>query len=501
MTSYEQFGTSFIQVRMHQAPYELATPEKATLAVIAHRAVDLADAFGHLGLAAAQGDAALGLGPWGRYLHERRVRRHSGNGWCMPRRIKRTHVDGKIRFKFDYLMNEVEPGRPGYVIKTTIKAPGIVLRADMRQQWFGYCPSGKHTVSEGAPYVFQSTLTDFRTTDSMSGGTSDAGGVLLRDTLQRLQVMVSKMWPKEFTICANALEGAYGLEDQHFVPPPPPLLPGQERNGNEQPPVSSKIEAMDLSELIGMEGVQSRLEQVEAVLELARERGQKQPVNLHALLVGPPGSGKTTVARQLGRIYHEAGLLKRGHVIEISGPQILGDYLGQTKNVVKKYLDAARGGVLLIDEAYALAGSSDKGHIYAEEAAAQLLKALEEMPDIAIVFAGYEDKMEALWKLNPGLRGRIGLQFALDELTAPQLSELLIRWLEKDGYELDGPIMDVAESVERWHHDAKREDDFAGARSLLRLYESWQARHAVSWKKQKTTKDALRTIDLMECVG
>ena len=196
----------------------------------------------------------------------------------------------------------------------------------------------------------------------------------------------------------------------------------------------------ELYEMIGLDevkqGVSTMANQARLFLE-RRRRGLKTDSQMvfHCVFTGNPGTGKTTVARKLGRICHSLGLLSKGEVIAVDRTRIVGQFIGQTEDNMKVLLEEARGNVLFIDEAYSLCtGDSDKkdfGHRVIESLLTVLTRP---NPDMLIVLAGYTKEMDAMLDSNPGLRSRFPYRYQFDDYDAAQLMEIARHLLEKEDY-------------------------------------------------------------------
>jgi SpoVK/Ycf46/Vps4 family AAA+-type ATPase len=165
----------------------------------------------------------------------------------------------------------------------------------------------------------------------------------------------------------------------------------------------------ELDELVGLEPVKQQVRAIAAQLRVAKLRDThgltSQPPTRHFVFSGPPGTGKTTVARILGRIFAALGLLVRPEVIEAHRGDLVGEHLGSTAIKTNKLVDSALGGVLFIDEAYSLHNDGySGGDAYGSEAVQTLLKRAEDDRDrLVIVLAGYPDDMDRFLRSNPGL--------------------------------------------------------------------------------------------------
>jgi len=162
-------------------------------------------------------------------------------------------------------------------------------------------------------------------------------------------------------------------------------------------------------------------------LQLRKDKGfeEKEKINVHSVFIGNPGTGKTTVAGMMGRLYHKMGLLSKGHVHEVDRVDLVGEYIGQTAPKVKEAIEKARGGVLFIDEAYALARSNDDSKDFGREVIEILMKEMSNGPgDMAVIVAGYPKEMKHFLDSNPGLKSRFKLKFEFDDYLPQELSKI-----------------------------------------------------------------------------
>ncbi len=187
----------------------------------------------------------------------------------------------------------------------------------------------------------------------------------------------------------------------------------------------------DLYALIGLNDIKRQIQnhtKYIQFLELRKERGfnETNRVNLHSIFFGNPGTGKTTVARKLGAIYYQLGLLKSGHVHEVSRVDLVGEYIGQTAPKVMTAIDKARGGVLFIDEAYSLARSNEDSKDFGKEVIELLIKEMTHPNcDFMVIAAGYPDEMKTLSCSNPGLLSRFKYSYEFSDYSYPELIEIL----------------------------------------------------------------------------
>ena len=166
----------------------------------------------------------------------------------------------------------------------------------------------------------------------------------------------------------------------------------------------------ELNALVGLEKVKNKVQDLivyQKVQKMRREKNLHSAKNtLHLAFTGNPGTGKTTVARIVGRIYKRIGLLSKGHFVEVSRTDLIAGYQGQTALKVKKVIEQAKGGVLFIDEAYSIT-ENDHSDSYGRECLTELTKALEDYrEDLVVIVAGYTEPMNKFFESNPGLKSR-----------------------------------------------------------------------------------------------
>lgn len=196
----------------------------------------------------------------------------------------------------------------------------------------------------------------------------------------------------------------------------------------------------ELNEMVGLDDIkksittmanQSRffIERIKAGFHTSNKAAQ------HAIFTGNPGTGKTTVARMLGKIYHSIGLLSKGDVICADRTRLVGRYIGETEENMKAVLEEARGNVLFIDEAYNLYEGTVDRKDYGAKVIDSLLTVLSQPnPDLVIIFAGYEKEMDAMLSSNPGLMGRFPYKYRFSDYDADQLMEIALHLFAKDDY-------------------------------------------------------------------
>ena len=304
--------------------------------------------------------------------------------------------------------------------------------------------------------------------------------------------------------------GRPALRADEFItrtPAPPPPAPPASREEAEEPP---KLEEL-LAELDGLCGLERVKQDVKRLINLVKVRRLRQeaglpvpPMSLHLVFLGSPGTGKTTVARLLAKIYHAVGVLSKGQLVEVDRSGLVAGFVGQTALKTQEAVQKAIGGVLFIDEAYALAGQ-EGGNDFGREAIEVLLKNMEDhREDLIVIAAGYTDLMERFLHSNPGLESRFNKYFYFEDYTAEQLLEIFRAVCKKNGYTLTPEAGAWAEEDLRARYDS-RDENFGNARDVRNLFEQAVARQAdrVAQTESPTREQLmeLNTEDLREEEG
>lgn len=236
----------------------------------------------------------------------------------------------------------------------------------------------------------------------------------------------------------------------------------------------------EVDAMIGLENVKKEIHNMVNILivrQLRLSRGYKiAPISMHLVLAGNPGTGKTTVARMIARVYKALGILKEGHLVETDRSGLVAGYMGQTAAKVKEVAKTASGGILFIDEAYTLSNGNEGD--FGQEAIDTLLKIMEdERENLVVIVAGYPDKMEKFLSSNPGLRSRFNKVIQFEDYNIDQLFRIFIKMCEEQDYEIEEAAKDELKiKIAKLINEKK--DDFANAREIRNYFEEIITRQA-----------------------
>ena len=228
----------------------------------------------------------------------------------------------------------------------------------------------------------------------------------------------------------------------------------------------------ELEELVGLETIKHDVKELIAlakVRKIREEKGMKPvPVSLHLVFSGNPGTGKTTVARILAKLYKEIGILEKGQLVETDRSGLVAGYVGQTAIKTREKINEAMGGVLFIDEAYAL---NSEGENYGQESIDTILKAMEDYRDrFIVIVAGYTQLMKEFVESNPGLKSRFNKFFEFPDYTVDELQAIFKLQCDKYQYKLTEEA-EAAVRDEIILRESAKGENFANAREVRNLFE------------------------------
>ena len=239
-----------------------------------------------------------------------------------------------------------------------------------------------------------------------------------------------------------------------------------------------------LAELDSLCGLEKVKEDVKSLINLVKVRKLRQeaglpvpPMSLHLVFLGNPGTGKTTVARLLAKIYYAIGVLSKGQLVEVDRSGLVAGFVGQTALKTQEVIEKAKGGVLFIDEAYALS-NQESPNDFGREAIEVLLKGMEDhREDLIVIVAGYPDLMRDFIHSNPGLESRFNKYFVFEDYNGGQLADIFRSMCKKNGYAMDEATdKAAAEAFELMY--LQRDENFGNARDVRNIFETAVARQA-----------------------
>jgi SpoVK/Ycf46/Vps4 family AAA+-type ATPase len=238
---------------------------------------------------------------------------------------------------------------------------------------------------------------------------------------------------------------------------------------------SSVTDPLDqLEKMVGLNSVKLEINKLLASLEMELKRKAEglptATVSRHMIFTGPPGVGKTVVARVIGEIYSQLGILRKGHLVETDRSGLVANYIGQTATKTLDVCKSALDGVLFIDEAYSLAPTMNAGHDYGREAIDTLLKFMEDHRDrIVIIAAGYPNNMRKFIGSNPGLESRFSKTIEFSSYSSDELYLILSAMAKDMGYSLGE---ECSTPIKYWFESNRRSENWGNARSARNLLES-----------------------------
>lgn len=230
---------------------------------------------------------------------------------------------------------------------------------------------------------------------------------------------------------------------------------------------NESLEVLDseFQKLVGLENIKNTFRDIGIVCQSFS--GSKEMPYMHMVFRGNPGTGKTTVAKKIAKLFSHMGIIKKNYVYEVCGSDMLGRYRGSTGPKVEELLKRAEGGVLFIDEAYVLNSDVPEGEDFRQEAIGKLLKGMDKKNNPIIIFSGYDKEIEAFLKSNPGLKSRIGYDLSFKDYSVEELIEIFKSLCEEQGCSYDDSTL---EAVRKKIVSMRYDDNFGNARSIETLF-------------------------------
>ena len=293
--------------------------------------------------------------------------------------------------------------------------------------------------------------------------------------------------------------GEPSFSDKH--PPQKQTSGGKTENTakTEAPAEKPDLDEMlaELDSLVGLKNIKKDIKSLINLIKVRKLREQNDlpvpPMSMHMVFMGNPGTGKTTVARLVGKLYAAIGALEKGQLVEVDRSGLVAGYVGQTALKTQEVIKSALGGVLFIDEAYSLSSGGEND--FGREAIETLLKAMEDhRKELVVIVAGYTQPMQEFLDSNPGLESRFNKFFFFEDYNGEQLTEIFLLQCKKNGYVLS----EEADKAARKLFDELYEDrgeNFGNGRYVRNLFEDMVVRHSNRVAKMDSpTKEDLMTF-------
>ena len=273
--------------------------------------------------------------------------------------------------------------------------------------------------------------------------------------------------------------------------------------GEKKEPEKSAMEELD--ELIGLGTIKEDVKELVALVKMQKMREAKGmktvPVSLHLVFSGNPGTGKTTVARILARLYKEIGVLSKGQLVEVDRSGLVAGFVGQTAIKTQDKIKEAMGGILFIDEAYTLNKEGGQGD-FGQEAIDTILKAMEDnRKDLVVIVAGYTDLMKKFVESNPGLKSRFNKYMEFPDYTADELIQIWEMNCRKYNYTFSLEAKEMIEDIIK-KREASKGENFANARDIRNMFETIITNHATRVSEMEDPSDndltTIMTLDIKD---
>ena len=254
----------------------------------------------------------------------------------------------------------------------------------------------------------------------------------------------------------------------------------------------------ELSKLVGLTNVKKELDGLIDLVMLNNKLEKRIPLNLNMIFIGNPGTGKTTVARIFAEILYNLGYIKNNKLIEVTGKDLIGEYVGQTSNKTAKVLENAIDGLLFIDEAYTLMNQAGNNGNYSQDAISTITKYMTDYEGrITVIFAGYKEEMKEFLELNSGLISRVGETIEFGDYSEYELLTIFKKEVEKAEFEIEKKAEEEILNIIKQNIKTR---NFGNARFVINLFKKTLMQHAKRCRDLQDLKELkkITTEDIPE---
>jgi len=308
--------------------------------------------------------------------------------------------------------------------------------------------------------------------DNLAGFADLLGTIRQAENAAKELIDETSAFPKQLNTVHQSDKEQAKTEESINAPQTPDIQ--TEETPEKEKTLEELLETLDA--LVGLENIKQSVKSLINYVNIRKLREENElpnpPLSLHMVFTGNPGTGKTTVARILSELYRAIGVLSKGQLVEVDRSGLVAGFVGQTAIKTSEAVTNALGGILFIDEAYALAPDSGAGNDFGREAIETLLKLMEDHRDnLIVIVAGYSDPMERFITSNPGLESRFNRYFMFEDYNNEELYDIFDTMCIRSEYLLTDDAKEYAREHFRMIYDM-REENFGNARHVRNFFEN-----------------------------